>query len=220
MKQKEEFVRSEADAWFERNKAVLLEKKFDNDIVVELIKDYQIQPNSILEVGSSAGYKLNYLKGVFPDCNACGIDPSGKAIQFGTEKYPELELRQATVDDMSFFDDESFDLVIVGFVFYVVDRNLLVKSMAEIDRVLKNKGNLIILDFFSDKARRNHYAHITSFDAFSYKHSYEQMFLATNMYQLLDKSTLDHSTRIKHADDSYSEKIALSLLKKDINACY
>lgn len=220
MKQKEEFVRVEADAWFERNKSVLLDRSFEQDIVVELIREYKIDPKAMLEVGCSGGYKLNYFKELFPECKAAGIDPSGKAIAFGTEQYPDLNLSLGTADDMSFFQDQQFDLVIVGFVFYVVDRNLLLKSMAEIDRVLKDKGSLIILDFYADKPRRNQYAHIKSFDAYSYKHSYEQMFLSTDMYQLLDRSTLGHNEREKLADDNYGDKISLSLLKKDINACY
>jgi ubiquinone/menaquinone biosynthesis C-methylase UbiE len=218
--QKEAFVTYEADAWFERNKDAWLSYSPEKDNVVSLLKEYNLAPDSLLEIGCSAGYRLAGVKEIFKDCNVFGIEPSGKAIEYGKKHFNAVNFSKGTADNLSAYATESMDVVIVGFVFYVIDRNIVFKVVAEIDRVLKNGGILIIVDFFSETALKNEYQHIKNFSAYSFKQNYDEIFTASRLYYLLDKSTLNHDSRIPDASNDYFNKYSITLLKKDTNASY
>jgi ubiquinone/menaquinone biosynthesis C-methylase UbiE len=220
--QKKVFIEEEANQWFSRNIEKIKNYNGFNDTVYHIIKRYNINPKSIMEVGCSAGYRLAFLKEQFTGCEIYGIDPSTQAIEYGQTvlKLSGKEIESATADNLSHIPDNSFDCVIVGFVFYVVDRSLLLKVVAEIDRVLKNKGDLILIDFFSTVPRRNHYHHIKSVQMYSYKQEYEKLFLSTQSYHLLAKDTLNHSTNNYCSTDNFYDKYSFYLLKKDLEAVY
>lgn len=218
--QKKSFLNYEADNWFERNKAIIEDYNSKNDKVIKLIKKYDVDKSKLLEIGCSAGYRLNALKDLYPESEIYGIEPSQKAIDFGKENYKEVNFIHGTADNLSHFEDNSIDIIIVGFVFYVIDRNILFKVMAEIDRVLKNGGVMIIIDFFSESSLKNAYQHIEEFEAYSYKQNYEEIFTASKLYYLLDKSTYSHSKKTLDASNDYYDKYSISLLKKDINSSY
>jgi ubiquinone/menaquinone biosynthesis C-methylase UbiE len=218
--QKDAFITYEANAWFERNKESWLNYSSDKDKVVTLLKDYGLKPGSLLEIGCSAGYRLNGIKRLYQDCNVYGIEPSEKAIEYGRKNFLEVNFEKGTADNLSNYKNESMDVVIVGFVFYVIDRNIVFKVAAEIDRVLKNGGVLIIVDFFSETSLKNVYQHIKNFSAYSFKQNYDEIFTASRLYYLLDKSTYNHNTKTLDASEDYFNKYSISLLKKDINASY
>ena len=218
--QKEAFLSYEADSWFERNKAVLLNYSVEKDRVVSLIKKYNLNPEAILEIGCSGGYRLNGLKSIYPKVVVHGIEPSAKAIEFGRKSYPDVNYIHGTADNLCGIEDSSLDIVIVGFVFYVIDRNIIFKVAAEIDRVLKNGGILIIVDFFSETSLKNVYEHIKDFSAYSFKQNYDEIFTSSKLYYLLDKETFSHSTKEPDATEDYSDKYSISMLKKDIHASY
>jgi ubiquinone/menaquinone biosynthesis C-methylase UbiE len=150
-----------------------------------------------------------------------GIDPSQKAIDFGSGKFKNISLINGTADNLDMFENDSVDLIIVGFVFYVIDRNLLLKVISEIDRVLSKNGLLIIVDFFSEIPKKNTYHHIKNFEAFSYKQNYHEIFLSTKMYSLIDFKTQSHSLNksLPNLLD-YNELYTCSLLKKNIDEGY
>jgi ubiquinone/menaquinone biosynthesis C-methylase UbiE len=217
--QKKAFLEYEADLWFERNKKVVENYKIEEDLVFNLLKKYDISPEKILEIGCSSGYRLNGLKGFYPNADIYGIDPSNSAIAYGKELYPHVHFDRATADQLPYLTKQ-FDLVIVGFVFYVIDRELLLSSISEIDRVLSDKGFLIIVDFFSEKSLKNEYAHISDFKAYSFKQKYESIFTETHLYQLMDKSTVNHQTRKPDVLSDFYDLMSITLLKKDIHAPY
>jgi len=218
--QKNAFIDYEADAWFNRNQEIILNYSKDNDRVISVIKEYNLDPKSVLEIGCSAGYRLNGIKTLFDNCSVFGIEPSKQAINYGKLHFPDVGFINGTADDLNNFGNESMDIVIVGFVFYVIDRNIFFKVVAEIDRVLKNGGVLIIVDFFSETALKNVYQHIKQFSAFSFKQNYDEVFTSSKLYYLLDKSTWNHSEKVLDASDNYYDKYSISLLKKDVSASY
>jgi ubiquinone/menaquinone biosynthesis C-methylase UbiE len=181
----------------------------------------------ILEIGSSAGYRLNGIKEKFPDSEVYGIDPSVKAIEYGRKKYSDVNFEIATADKLP-FNNAFFDIVIVGFIFYVIDRELLFQSVVEIDRVLNDNGFLIILDFFSEKPLKNKYAHISDFKGYSYKQKYEDIFISSQLYHLIDKSTFYHGNLNCQSDrkgkndavSDFNDLFSVVLLKKSIDAAY
>jgi ubiquinone/menaquinone biosynthesis C-methylase UbiE len=218
--QKKAFITYEADAWFDRNRDYLTHYSTDNDKVTNLLKDYSLKPKSLLEIGCAAGYRLNGIKSIFDECNVYGLEPSSKAIDYGVNNFPKVKFQQGTADNLEAYDNESMDVVIVGFVFYVIDRNIVFRVVSEIDRVLKNGGILIIVDFFSESSLKNEYQHIKDFSAYSFKQNYDEIFTSSKLYYLLDKSTLNHGTKLLDASEDYFNKYSITMLKKDINASY
>lgn len=219
-KQKEAFVAYEADAWFERNRDYLMNYVPAEDKVVQLMEKYDLKPGSLLEIGCSAGYRLHGIRQLYKECRVFGIDPSEKAIAFGKESFNDLFLHVGTADNLSMYQDASMDVVIVGFVFYVIDRNIVFKVVSEIDRVLKDGGLLVIVDFFSETSLKNQYQHIRDFSAYSFKQNYDEIFTSSKLYYLLDKSTMNHDTKMHDAGNDHYNKYSILLLKKDLNASY
>ena len=104
----------------------------------------------MLDIGCSAGHQLARL--VKESAEGYGIDPSEKAIWAGKNKYSNLNLQRGVAHILD-FDEEFFDIVYLTFVFHWIDRSYLLKTVAEIDRVLRNGGRLIIADFCPNKPR-------------------------------------------------------------------
>lgn len=218
--QKEAFEAYEADAWFDRNCEYLKSCNPNEDEVLKLIKNYNLNPNRLLEVGCSGGFRLNGIKVNYPSCEVYGIEPSEKAIAWGKDNFPNVCFKKGTADNLSDFLDNSMDVVIIGFVFYVIDRSNVLKVVSEIDRILKNNGTLIITDFFSETPLKNNYHHIKDIEAHSYKQNYDEIFTSSKLYYLLDKSTFNHETRKRDASEDYFNKYSVTLLKKDLFASY
>jgi ubiquinone/menaquinone biosynthesis C-methylase UbiE len=218
--QKQAFLTYEADAWFERNKEYL--SHFDNktDSVISLLSSYGLTGGKVLEIGCSAGYRLEGIRTELRAQKVFGIEPSGKAIEFGREKFPEINFVQGTADNLEAFATGSMDIVIVGFVFYVIDRDIVFKVIAEIDRVLRNGGILVIVDFFAETAIKNSYQHIKDFTAYSFKQNYDEIFTSSRMYFLLHKSTLNHNSKKPDATEDYLNKYCITMMKKDSGASY
>lgn len=216
--QKDAFLEFEADNYFFRNKDVKYE--LANDPIVKVLKEYRAQPKNVLEIGCSTGYRLHAITSLFSGAKATGIEPSAAAIEQGRFNYPEINFIQGTADDMVSLESGLFDLVIIGFVLYVVDREILYKVISETDRVLADGGTLMIIDFFSEKPTRNHYEHIKDRQAYAYKQNYEELFTASKFYHLLDKRSMSHSQKGYDLSGDYYDKYAMVTLRKDFTAGY
>ncbi len=219
MEQLKAFRDFEGDRWFRQN-ILGYDYSPQDDAVLNLIKEYRLTPRRFLEIGCSAGYRVNEVNKQFPTAQCYGIDPSPEAIKHGKLNYPDIHIMEGSADRLEFVES-FFDVVVVGFVFYVIDRELLYRTIHEIDRVLATNGFVIIMDFFSSRPVKKTYHHISAFNAYSFKQNYESMFLSSGMYQLIDKTTLSHSSPArKDAVGAFDDLISLTLLRKDINDAY
>ena len=203
--QKDIFIKSEGDKWFDRN----VDSNKINSIDTLIAKKYVQKGDRVLEIGCADGTKLNLLGGGF------GIDPSEKAIKEGATKYPDLNLSVGTSDNL-FFQANFFDIVIFGFCLYLVDRNLIFRTLAEADRVLKNNGFLIITDFDSPLNVKKKYHHLDGI--FTYKQQYEKLFLSSPIYTLVEKKSYSHYGFDFHPD--IDERVATTVLHKNIDSAY
>src|SRR5207253_396680 len=89
------------------------------------------------------------------------------------------------------FDDKKFDIVIFGFCLYLCDREDLFRIASEADRVLKNPGWLLILDFYSPAPLKRDYHHRSGL--FSYKMDYRTLFLWNSSYTNFSHKVCHHS---------------------------
>ncbi len=209
LNQKKIFLKSEGNSWFDRNNQYIKTDSID----VAIIKKYtEGSGKKILEIGCSNGSKLSIFKG---DNEGFGVDPSEKAIQEGNIAYPDLELVLGTCDDLD-FQDNFFDVVVFGFCLYLVDRDLLFRTLSEADRVLKDKGFLIITDFDTPLNIKKKYHHFDG--VYSYKQQYENLFLSNPIYTLAEKKSFSHHGVDFHPD--LDERVSTVVLYKDINSAY
>jgi ubiquinone/menaquinone biosynthesis C-methylase UbiE len=220
--QKNIFIKQEANDWFRRNLNAIKNYDGKQDPVCNLIQRYNLRPDKIFEIGCSAGHRLAYLKTLFPEAGLYGIEPSTEAIEYGKSHFhlDTKTLFEGTAENLSYFETESFDLVIIGFVFYVIDRELLLKVIGETDRVLKNNGLLLITDFFAPRTLKNEYHHLKGMQIFTYKQKYEDIFLSSGIYHLIAKDTLNHTGKSYCSNDDFYDKYIVALLKKSLSASY
>jgi SAM-dependent methyltransferase len=196
-----------ADDWFERNRSKL---GADSPLLksIRCFSSHIVAGHRILEVGASNGHQLHKLQQL-TRCKAFGIDPSISAIADGKTKYPELELYVGTADKLE-FPDAFFDAVIFGFCLYLVDRNLLMRAVAEADRVLRRGGRAMIVDFDPAVAHRRPFAHQPGL--WSYKMCYPGLWLANPEYVLVEKCSYSHEDNHFHADPG--ERVGAWVLAK------
>ena len=212
--QKMVFLDGEGDRWFERNQEKLHDTSDDFSLrtIKRVVGPYSEKVNNILEIGCSNGAKLHDLSTHF-SATGFGIDPSKKAIKIGGKQYPNLKLSVGTAQDIN-FSDESFDLVYFGFCLYLLDRNAVLRAVAESDRVLRSGGFLAILDFEPSGRRRNPYHHRQGVTTF--KNSYAEFFTAGGHYYLVAKDSFTNQSQ--HFSSDRDERVTINVLFKEIDA--
>lgn len=177
--QDEIFTASEADQWFARNKHVI-EQVSEHDIPLRLVDLYKLAPASVLEIGAANGYRVAEI-GRRTGARAVAIEPSKKAIEDGRARFPHVEFHQGEARALPI--DQTFDLVIVHFVLHWIDRQNLLRCVAEIDRVVADGGYLVVGDFHPWHPARNKYHHRQDVEVMTFKQDYAQIFVASELYQ-------------------------------------
>lgn len=192
MDAKKVFLQVEGDAYFERYLQSAGISKGTNTLSEFLERNPNIAApgKSVLEIGCSDGRNLIYLAQNF-ELKGFGIEPSEKAITYGQEMLrsggiSNVELLRGTSDELP-FEDNSMDFVILGFCMYVVDRRYLLKTAAEVDRVLKRGGLLLIEDFDVPHPFQRPNKH--NKDIYTYKYDYTSLFLGDPSYSLIEKKS-------------------------------
>lgn len=214
--QRDEFLASEGDQWFARNRSALDATSPARERIVDRLAG-QMPPGRaarVLEIGCGPGHNLALLASRRP-IEGHGIDPSSDAIACGTARHPQLRLQVGTADALPFADG-AFDLVWFGFCLYLVDRPLLYRVVAEADRVLADGGLLAILDFDPGAPCARPYHHRPGL--MSYKMDYAALFLANPAYVLVDKLSTSHTTGEWEPDPQ--ERVALTLCRKNFEQAY
>lgn len=214
--QRDEFLASEGNQWFARNRAVLDAASPERERIVDRLACQMVPGYTarVLEIGCGQGQNLASLATRHP-IEGQGIDPSSDAVAAGTARYPGLNLRVGTADALP-FSDGTFDVVWFGFCLYLVDRLLLQRVVAEADRVLADGGLLAILDFDPDVSCARPYHHRSGL--MSYKMDYARLFLGNPAYVLVDKLSTSHTTG--RWDPAPQERVALSLCRKNLEQAY
>lgn len=220
MTQTDTFFRTEGDAWFARNRHALTpEGLWDRDLVLQLLLRVSIHPTAVLEVGAANGYRLAALAERF-GCSATALEPSAEAIRHGRRTFPAVQFVRGLAHDMASFPDASFDLVIVNFVLHWVERSCLLRTVAEIDRVLANQGYLVIGDFFPATAHKVQYHHLPDGGVWTYKQDYAQLWLSSNLYQDVAALVYNHDTHAVTSDIDLAHRAKLTVLRRNLDGHY
>lgn len=183
------FREGEADAWYARNAAALGR----GDVLLQVLcgLDRRAEIGSIADLGCTDGWRLAALRGAFPAAGRlAGTDPSPAAIEAGRRRWPDLDLRIGTLSDLPF--DEPFDLVVVSFVFYLIDRAALARSVAGVDRLVRPGGVLALADFMAEQPTRVPYHHRSDVALFSHKQDHAALFRALGSYRETFALEYDH----------------------------
>lgn len=201
------FLEGEGDAYYIRNYEYILNRKIDQLILP--YEKYISKASKILEIGCGIGQNLNYFREKF-GCEVYGVEPSGMAVDKGKEIFPEVNFFQGTSDDLP-FEDEMFDLIIIGTCLYLVDRKLIIRTIAEVDRTLKDGGIVGNGDFDIKIPSSNGYKHKEGLK--SYKMDYSTLFTAFPHYSLIEKIQKEPENT-KDFYKNLNERMALTIMYK------
>lgn len=215
MKQNKIFKTKEGDAWFSRNASYL--RSIEGDLPLEIIAEERLCPKRVLEVGAANGFRLAVLREKYGSISMA-LEPSEKAIAEGKKLFPGVRFTRGTAEKLP-FRDSSFDLVIINFVFHWIDREDLLRVVSELDRVLADKGFLLIGDFYPDKPGKFPYKHLPG-KVFTFTQKYPALFTASRLYRLVKMVTADQVTKKKSRRVRPDRRIAFCLLRKDIHGNY
>jgi ubiquinone/menaquinone biosynthesis C-methylase UbiE len=111
----------------------------------------------VLEVGCGTGeIALRAKARAGPHGSVAGIDPSPEMIAVARQKAAranlDIDYRVASVEALP-FADATFDVVISSLMMHHLPDDLKPRTLAEIRRVLKPGGRLLIVDFTEPKSR-------------------------------------------------------------------
>jgi ubiquinone/menaquinone biosynthesis C-methylase UbiE len=144
-----------------------------------------IKARQILDIGCNSGTFTRQIYNVFPKSKIYGIDISRKAILYAKRKYKDMSFSVARAEKLP-FKNKSFDLVTCFEVLEHVDEPE--KIIKEILRVLRKKGNLIIIVPTENLLFRVIWALWTKLGPGRvWKHTHVQKFTNNNLDALLKK---------------------------------
>ena len=145
-----------------------------------------VDARQILDVGCNSGTFTKQVYNVFPESRIYGIDISQKAISYAKQKYKNISFNVAWAEKLP-FKNKSFDLITCFEVLEHVDNPE--KIIKEMSRVLKKRGNMIIIVPTENLLFRIIWAFWTIFGPGSvWKHTHVQKFTRNNLDVLLRKS--------------------------------
>lgn len=99
----------------------------------------------VLDVGCGTGVHLSIYRRF--KCQLSGIDSSSAMLDIARERLgDEADLRLGSATEMP-FDNDSFDLIICMLVLHEMDQEARQRTLAEMKRVLKPGGRILLIDF-------------------------------------------------------------------------
>jgi SAM-dependent methyltransferase len=206
------FLDSEGNHWFERNLPALENFDPEKDLPLKVIELYRLKPHRVLEIGGANGCRLAAIRTRYGTEGLVVVEPSSKAIHDGRSRYRFIKFVRGVACDIPL--RESFDLIITNFTFHWIDRMSLLKSVAEIDRLLDDGGFIVIGDFLPSNQLKVPYHHLPEHRVFTYKQDYSAPFLASGLYRLVCMLTGDHDSKDLRTDVEESRRIGVFLLQK------
>ncbi len=101
----------------------------------------------ILDVGTGPGNFIKVLKQAFPKASVTGVDPDLESLEKAKEEFPEATFQKMTGEKLQ-FEDNTFDLASISMVLHHLSD--VQKTLAEMKRVVKPGGWIVVNELFSD----------------------------------------------------------------------
>ncbi|MEO1038474.1 MAG: class I SAM-dependent methyltransferase [Pseudomonadota bacterium] len=103
------------------------------------------KPKRILDLGCGLGHNVLPLAEAFPDAEVVGVDAGGPMLRYGLARAKVMGIEnvrfiQADAEDLSRFDDESFDWVQTTMFLHETSKKAMERIFAESKRLLKPGG--------------------------------------------------------------------------------
>ena len=217
MLQDDIFRQSEGDRWFARNRAALSAFDASADLALRLLALYDIRPQSVIEIGAANGFRLAAIQR-WGGARCVALEPSAAAIRDGKASFPALTFIRGSAEAVPV--KESFDLVVVNFVFHWIDRLSLLRSVAEVDRLVRDGGFLIVGDFQPANFMRARYHHLTESEVYTYKQDYAALFRSAGLYHPVAMLSAHHAGKALDARVAEHDRIGATLLRKELHGHY
>lgn len=131
------------DSWYLRNKPTIDAKESQ---IPALLADVGLNPKRMIEIGCGNGLHLEAVHAAFPECELVGVEPSLLARRDARERVPSASIFDGFAHDLRQFENESFDLVYLGYCLWAIPPEQWLSVAGETDRVLKNPGVLLYED--------------------------------------------------------------------------
>jgi SAM-dependent methyltransferase len=109
---------------------------------VQAIRIYYPHPVRILDLGTAEGRMLSRIKDKYPSTLCVGLEYSWDLLKVGAALFQDLSFIRADAQNMSFFKDASFDVIVAAAI--IEHLKAPVEMLREGFRVLKQGGILII----------------------------------------------------------------------------
>lgn len=182
-------------------------------------------PKRMLDIGVAAGHSLVPIALAFPDTQFTAIDVSAPMLRYAHARAKALganniKFIQMSGEDLSRFDDQSFDWVQSSVFLHELSATALPKVLAESARVLKNGGLTLHLEQPQyDDEMPIFEQFMRDWDAYNNNEPFWSAMHATNLDAALEKSgfaaqDLFHAS-IKAAPDPDIETESSEQLKED-----
>jgi len=207
----------EGDRWFERNRKALNTFDASADLPLKIIGLYRIRPARVLEIGAANGFRLAAIH-ERTGASVVALEPSAQAVLNGKASFPFVTFVRGTATAVPL--RESFDLVIVNFVFHWIDRQSLLRAVAEVDRLVGDGGYLLIGDFYPANQLQVRYHHLKTERVYTYKQNYAATFLASGLYHPVSLLTAHHASADLQARVDETERVGVWLLHKESHDHY
>ena len=217
MSQKNVFASTEGDEWFRRNApsmekgSQLLRDLCEKDPMLNRIFALGLTNERVLEVGAANGWRLAAIKKRFPKVECYGVEPSAEAV---ADAHDGVTMIQGTADRLP-FDDGFVDLVLYGACLLWCDPADHFRIALEGDRVLADKGHIVVRDLYARQPYKKPYRHDSR--VMTYKMDYQRLFLASPHYFMVDFHLQNYQGKNDFDPDKH---YGISVLRKDTSAAW
>jgi len=104
-----------------------------------------LKPRRILDIGTTIGHNVVPIAQAFPEAEVIAVDCSEPVLRYGHARARSLDVnnitfKQANAEDLSCFEDASFDLITTSMFLHELSAKSLPKILNEIERLLVPGG--------------------------------------------------------------------------------
>jgi len=126
----------------EKRRALKYRLRRRADEAVQAIRVFYPDPERILDLGTAEGRMLSRIKDKYPLTLCVGLEYSPELLDLGVALFQDISFIRADAQNMSFFKDASFDVVVAAAIIeHLKDPG---EMLRESSRILKPGGILII----------------------------------------------------------------------------